>query len=109
MAIDLNNKEGRVGYLQAKLDDLLEGINASYGQALVDELMERLEAAIQDFNEEVQYLMASLKENSTRQEELLKKIKAGEVVGTETSETDQEEESDPKELSEWEKRLEGLK
>jgi len=99
-----------MGYLQAKLDDLLEGINASYGQALVDELMERLEATIQDFNEEVQSLMATLKENSSRQEALLKKLKSGELDETPAGETGEGEKSSaPQELSEWEKRLEGLK
>ena len=39
MSIDFSKKEDREGYLQAKLDDLLDGINASYGQSLLDELM----------------------------------------------------------------------
>ncbi len=98
-----------MGYLQAKLDDLLEGINASYGQALVDELIERLEATIQDFNEEVQSLMAILKENSSRQEALLKKLKSGELDETPAGEPGAGGTSTPQELSEWEKRLEGLK
>ena len=46
MSIDFGKKEAREGYLQAKLDDLLDGINSSYGQALLDELMSRLEATI---------------------------------------------------------------
>ena len=52
MSIDFGKKEAREGYLQAKLDDLLDGINSSYGQALLDELMSRLEATINDFNKE---------------------------------------------------------
>ena len=50
MSIDFGKKEAREGYLQTKLDDLLDGINASYGQSLLDELMARLEATIDDFN-----------------------------------------------------------
>ena len=61
MSIDFSKKEQREGYLQNKLDDLLDGINASYGQSLLDELMIRLEATIDDFNKEVDDLMDSLK------------------------------------------------
>jgi hypothetical protein len=59
MSIDFGKKEAREGYLQTKLDDLLDGINASYGQSLLDELMSRLEATIDDFNKEVDTLMDS--------------------------------------------------
>ena len=52
MGIDFSKKEEREGYLQSKLDDLLDGINASYGQALLDELMLRLESTVDDFNTE---------------------------------------------------------
>ena len=50
MSIDFGKKEAREGYLQTKLDDLLDGINASYGQSLLDELISRLDATIDDFN-----------------------------------------------------------
>ena len=53
MSIEFNNQDSRLGYLNDKLDDLLDGINASYGQSLLDELMIRLEATIDDFNKEV--------------------------------------------------------
>ena len=46
MDIDFSKKENREGYLQEKLDDLLDGINSSYGQSLLDELMSRLEITI---------------------------------------------------------------
>ena len=54
MSIDFSKKEDREGYLQAKLDDLLDGINASYGQSLLDELMVRLETTIDDFNKAIE-------------------------------------------------------
>ena len=60
MDIDFSKKENREGYLQEKLDDLLDGINSSYGQSLLDELMSRLEITIEDFNKEVDDLMGSL-------------------------------------------------
>ena len=77
MSIDFGKKEAREGYLQTKLDDLLDGINASYGQSLLDELMSRLEATIDDFNKEVDILMDSLKKSSEEKEKLIQKIKAG--------------------------------
>ena len=38
MAKDLNTKEGRSSFLKDYLDDLLLGINDSYGPILLDEL-----------------------------------------------------------------------
>ena len=112
MSIDFGKKEAREGYLQAKLDDLLDGINSSYGQSLLDELMSRLEATINDFNKEVDELMGSLKKSSEEKEKLIEKIKAGEPPKVEEKSSDQvEEEEDGEEkrdLSEWEKRLEGI-
>ena len=77
MSIDFGKKEAREGYLQTKLDDLLDGINASYGQSLLDELMARLEATIDDFNKEVDTLMDSLKKSSEEKEKLIQEIKSG--------------------------------
>ena len=115
MDIDFSKKEEREGYLQTKLDDLLDGINASYGQSLLDELMIRLEATIDDFNKEVDVLMSSLKKSSEEKEMLIQQIKSGEatkaVSKTEVSQADPKEndnEEEPRELSEWEKKLEGI-
>ena len=115
MDIDFSKKEEREGYLQTKLDDLLDGINASYGQSLLDELMIRLEATIDDFNKEVDVLMSSLKKSSEEKEKLIQQIKSGEattaVSKTEVSQADpiqDVKEEEPRELSEWEKKLEGI-
>ena len=107
MSMDFSKKEDREGYLQAKLDDLLDGINASYGQSLLDELMVRLETTIDDFNKEVDDLMDVLKKSSDEKEELMQKIKSGDIDNSDEppSETNVSEEKD---LSEWEKRLEGI-
>ena len=106
MSMDFSKKEDREGYLQAKLDDLLDGIIASYGQSLLDELMVRLETTIDDFNKEVDDLMDVLKKSSDEKEELMQKIKSGDIDNSDEppSETNVSEEKD---LSEWEKRLEG--
>jgi predicted nucleic acid-binding Zn-ribbon protein len=110
MSIDFSKKEEREGYLNAKLDDLLDGINSSYGQSLLDELMVRLETTIDDFNKEVDDLMDSLKKSSDEKEKLMQQIKANEPDepqdATASSDDTATEERD---LSEWEKRLEGMK
>ena len=111
MSIDFSKKEQREGYLQNKLDDLLDGINASYGQSLLDELMIRLEATIDDFNKEVDDLMDSLKKSSDEKEKLLQQIKSGEIEDPKddnSQQADIESSEDKQELSEWEKRLEGI-
>ena len=112
MSIDFSKKEDREGYLQAKLDDLLDGINASYGQSLLDELMVRLETTIDDFNKEVDDLMDSLKKSSDEKEKLMQQIKAGESEKSAKADkapvaSDGASDED-RELSEWEKRLEGM-
>ena len=59
MSINFENKEARTEYLNHKLDNLLSGINSTYGQALLDELIVRLTRTISDFNEEVEKIMGS--------------------------------------------------
>ena len=111
--MDFSKKEDREGYLQAKLDDLLDGINASYGQSLLDELMVRLETTIDDFNKEVDDLMDSLKKSSDEKEKLMQKIKSGESKKSpkehKTAASSDDVSDEDRELSEWEKRLEGMK
>ena len=112
MSIDFSKKEDREGYLQAKLDDLLDGINASYGQSLLDELMVRLETTIDDFNKEVEDLMDSLKKSSDEKEKLMQQIKAGEseksAKANQASIGADDTSDEDRDLSEWEKRLEGM-
>ena len=50
MSIDFENKDGRESYLLEKLDDLLSGLNNTYGQVLLDELVTRLQRTLEDFN-----------------------------------------------------------
>ena len=110
MSIDFSKKEEREGYLNAKLDDLLDGINSSYGQSLLDELMVRLETTIDDFNKEVDDLMDSLKKSSDEKEKLMQQIKANEPdEPQDTTAISDDTGTEERDLSEWEKRLEGMK
>ena len=116
--MNFEEQEGRQDYLNNKLDDLLEGINASYGQSLLNELVRRLNRTIEDFNEEFQGIIGNLKDNSERRHQILHDLMEGKDLkptnapsgkSAETGTMDQEvSDSNSEEMSAWEKRLEGL-
>ena len=110
MNIEFNNQDSRLGYLNDKLDDLLDGINASYGQVLFDELVVRLERTISDFNEEISLLTEEVKDNSDRRAEILHTLMEGQDQSPTVVQEEIQESGglDSEVLSEWEKRLEGL-
>ncbi len=113
MGIEFNNQDSRLGYLNDKLDDLLGGINASYGEELFNELVTRLDRTINDFNDEISVLTEAVKGNSEKRAEIIHTL----MEGQETLQADQNSEEGEKSagtldseiMSEWEKRLEGLK
>jgi hypothetical protein len=112
MSIDFDNQAGRENYLNEKLDNLLSGINATYGQILLDELMIRLQRTITDFNEEVQSIMDDLKVSSERRNHLIHDLMEGKDLSPSKTDSNESDESDVSsndapEMSEWEKRLEG--
>lgn len=106
MSVNLQNSDDRKKYLSEKLDDLMDGINDSYGTVLMDELISRMERTVSDFNEEVTVLMEQLKLNSERRDELMEKIKSG--AAEEAAESEVVADSGEREMSEWEKRLEQM-
>ena len=113
MSIEFNNQDSRLGYLNEKLDDLLEGINSSYGEELFNELVLRLERTINDFNEEISELTEAVKGNSEKRAEIIHTLMEGSdsTATTQNSQDNAVEGSnlDSEIMSEWEKRLEGLK
>ena len=80
MSINFENKEARTEYLNQKLDNLLSGINSTYGQALLDELIVRLTRIISDFNEEVEKIMGNLKDNSEKKSKIIHELMEGKEV-----------------------------
>ena len=80
MSIDLDTKEGRKQYLSDKLDDLLDGINDSYGTVLMEELLSRLELTIRDFNDEMKILCSQLVKKQEERQHLLEMLKSREVM-----------------------------
>jgi len=113
VSIEFNNQDSRLGYLNEKLDNLLEGINSSYGEELFNELVLRLERTINDFNEEISELTEAVKGNSEKRAEIIHTLMEGSdsTATTQNSQDNTVEGSnlDSEIMSEWEKRLEGLK
>ena len=75
MSIDLDSTEGRKQYLSEKLDDLLEGINDSYGTLLMEELLARLELTVKDFNDEMKVLCDQLVAKEKERQQLMEMLK----------------------------------
>ena len=112
MGIEFNNQDSRLGYLNDKLDDLLDGINASYGEELFNELVERLQRTIDDFNEEIANLTEEVKGNSEKRAEIIHTLMEGQEMSQSSAPANDTGESnnlDSEIMSEVEKRLEGLK
>ena len=111
MSIDFDNKDSRQNYLNEKLDNLLSGINNTYGQALLDELVTRLQRTLDDFNEEVQGIVGDLKDSSDRRNQIIHDLMEGkEAAHSENDSAPMSDDSsgpDTSEMSEWERRLEG--
>ena len=78
MSIDLDSAEGRKKYLSEKLDDLLVGINDSYGTLLMEELLLRLELTVKDFNDEMKNLCDELVTKEKERQQFLEMLKTSE-------------------------------
>lgn len=119
MSIDFSTKEGRKKYLTEKLDDLIEGINESYGSRLVEELLDRLEFTIEEFNNQMNDLHKDLVDREKERRQMLDMIKddsSPAITNIPVSETEDKdiassnilaEDLEP-ELTEWELRLKDL-
>ena len=97
-------------YLMDQFGDLMEQVGDGFGGPLQEELISRLQQTISDFHEEVNEMLAKLKENSEKRHEKLKEIWDNPETPLVTEDTAQSLESKPqtenKEMSEWEKKLE---
>ena len=119
MSIDLDSTEERKHYLSEKLDDLLEGINDSYGTLLMEELLARLELTIKDFNDEMKNLCDELVKKEKERQQLLEMLKSTDGMQKPTpaptqtivSDTEPEDmapiaiEEIEEDVPEWEKKL----
>ena len=119
MSIDLDSTEGRKQYLSEKLDDLLEGINDSYGTLLMEELLARLELTVKDFNDEMKVLCDQLVTKEKERQQLMEMLKTTDGLpapasgqapsGQDTSQSIEttfvETEELGEDVPEWEKKL----
>lgn len=107
MGIDLDTNEGRKKYLSEKLDDLLDGINESYGKLLLDELIIRLELTVKDFNEEMKTLVDQLVKKEKERQQILEMMKSDGNPNLSETESFDDNDSDiiDSELTEWEQKL----
>ena len=119
MSIDLDSTEGRKQYLSEKLDDLLEGINDSYGTLLMEELLARLELTVKDFNDEMKVLCDQLVTKEKERQQLMEMLKttdglpapasSGEPAAQDASQSVEttfvETEELGEDVPEWEKKL----
>ena len=119
MSIDLDSTEGRKQYLSEKLDDLLEGINDSYGTLLIEELLARLELTVKDFNDEMKILCDQLVTKEKERQQLMEMLKTTDGIPAPAPDTQQpapdtsetvdpghmEIEEPEEDVPEWEKKL----
>ena len=119
MSIDLDSSEGRKQYLSEKLNDLLEGINESYGTLLMEELLARLELTVKDFNDEMKNLCDQLVTKEKERQQLMEMLKTTDGIPAPAPDTQQptadpskavdpgdiEIEEPEEDVPEWEKKL----
>ena len=94
--MELDTPDGRKKYLSEKLDNLLDGINDSYGKMLLEELIGRLEATIKDFNDEIVELCSKLSEKEKERQHVIDMMKSENSDSENNTSTD------------WEKKLEEI-
>lgn len=111
--VDFDNSESRMTFLKGQLNDMLDGINNVYGQDLMDELLERLEKTVEDFNGEVSGLIGKLKagkifeEDAPEEEETSESSEEDTPDGDEPNEKtfEQQEEEDSDIIARMRKRI----
>ena len=96
-------------YLMDQFGGLMDQVGDGFGGPLQEELIRRLEQTIADFHEEVNEMLGNLKDNSEKRHERLKEIwnNPDAAVDDVPDEAD-DGPGDENEMSEYEKRIEGL-
>ena len=110
---NLDNQESSLDpqkkYLMDQFGNLMEKVGDGFGGPLQEELINRLEQTIADFHEEVNEMMANLKENAEKRHEKLKEIwnnPDASVVEMDNQTKDPSNDESVSEMSDWERRLE---
>lgn len=108
MSIDLDTTKGRKEYLSEKFDDLLDGINESYGTVLMEELLKRLEITIKDFNDEMKALCDHLVKKQDERLQLLEMLKSNEDISAKMVSKEPTSGESEDAVPVWEKKLSQL-
>ena len=110
---NLDNQESSLDpqkkYLMDQFGNLMEKVGDGFGGPLQEELINRLEQTIADFHEEVNEMMANLKENAEKRHEKLKEIwnnPDASIVEMDNQTKGPSNDESVSEMSDWERRLE---
>ncbi|MFB0517181.1 MAG: hypothetical protein ACETWG_11345 [Candidatus Neomarinimicrobiota bacterium] len=103
---ETSTRPDRAVYLQEKVNTLVEQVDEGYGEALLEQLIHRMEITVREFVAEIDLLIERLRHSAATQEELLGKIKQRELVTGPAAYTPQV--SPEEEVPEWERRLADL-
>jgi len=90
-----NNKDD---FLSDRVNTLVNNIGSQYGELLLDELFKRLNNTINDFDNEINALFISLKEQEEKKQSVIGLMKKGKAV-TKDAQNDSEL------ISDWEIKL----
>ena len=63
----------KLNELQGKLDDIFSGLDDYYSQSILDELIKRIDATINDFNKDFNSLIGKLKPTPVKRKSTIKK------------------------------------
>ena len=96
----MQNKKTEIknDYISDKVNTLVSNIGSQYGELLLDELFKRLNNTINDFDNEINDLFVSLKEEEEKKQSVIGLMKKGKSVTKKT-------ESDSEIISDWEIKL----
>ena len=96
-------------YLMDQFGGLMDQVGDGFGGPLQEELIRRLERTIADFHEEVNEMLSNLKDNSEKRHDRLKEIwNNPDTAVDDVPDEPEDGPSDENEMSEYEKRIEGL-
>ena len=97
-------------YLMDQFGGLMDQVGDGFGGPLQEELIRRLEQTIADFHEEVNEMLSNLKDNSEKRHDRLKEIWNNPDAAVDDEVTDEPDDGPGGEsdMSEYEKRIEGL-
>jgi len=101
MSVDLKSKEGQDKFIQDNMSDLVEGVNDSYGPVLLEELISRLRATIEEFNNEISSAFNELKSRESERQKMYTMIKEGAIA----KDKDDKETDASSDLSDWEIKI----